>query len=61
MNTGRMKKEDKSSVPVTHKTREQLNSLKIDCQYKYRREFTQDDIICFLLDFYAAHANADEK
>jgi hypothetical protein len=56
-----MKKEDKSSVPVTHKTREQLNSLKIDCQYKYRREFTQDDIICFLLDFYAAHANADEK
>jgi hypothetical protein len=59
MNTGRMKKEDKSSVPVTHNTRERLNNLKIDCQYKHRREFNQDDIIRFLLDFYEAHA--DEK
>jgi hypothetical protein len=52
MNSETMKKEDKSSVPVSHGTRERLNILKYDCQAKHKREFNLDDIVRFLLDSY---------
>ena len=47
-----MKKEEKSSIPVSHTTRERVNNLKYICQAQHKREFNQDDIIRFLLDFY---------
>jgi|GEM_PF-6125800 len=53
-----MKKENKSSIPVSQATRERVNNLKYICQAQHKREFNQDDIIRFLLDFYEIHGDS---
>ena len=53
-----MKKEQKSSIPVSHTTRERVNNLKYICQAQHKREFNQDDVICFLLDFFEVHGDS---
>ena len=50
MSANGMKKEDKSSVPVSHDTRERLNHVKYDYQAKYHKQCSLDDTIRLLLD-----------
>jgi hypothetical protein len=59
VNSKGMKKEEKSSIPVSHATRERVNNLKYVSQAQHKREFNQDDIIRFLLDFYETHGNSE--